>query len=101
MTGVCKTHFTVNAKKITMNYIFIMLPVVLLILTGIRFVRPMHRGLIERFGKYQKLVNPGFRWILPVVDRMYVVNINEQMVDVELSETLHKETKTVTVNKMP
>ena len=30
------------------------------VLSGIRIVRPTHRGLIERLGKYHRFANPGF-----------------------------------------
>jgi regulator of protease activity HflC (stomatin/prohibitin superfamily) len=71
-----------------MNYFYLIIPVVLLFLIGIRIVRPTHRGLIERLGKYKKLANPGFHWIIPVVDRIFMVNITEQMVDAEPQEII-------------
>ncbi|HSN58834.1 MAG TPA: SPFH domain-containing protein [Clostridiaceae bacterium] len=53
------------------------------LLGGIRIVRPTHRGLIETLGKYTKFAEPGFHWIIPGVQRMFQVNITEQMVDAE------------------
>ena len=50
-------------------------------LSGIRIVRPTHRGLVERLGKYKRFAHPGFNWIIPVIDRMFPVNSTEQMVD--------------------
>ncbi|MFZ0472042.1 MAG: SPFH domain-containing protein [Bacteroidales bacterium] len=55
---------------------------------GIRIVRPTQRGLIERLGKYHNFANPGFHWILPVIDKMYLVNVTEQMVDAEPQEII-------------
>ena len=57
--------------------------IVVLFLTGIRIVRPTHRGLIETFGKYSKFATPGFHWIIPVVQKLYQVNTTEQMVNAE------------------
>lgn len=54
---------------------------VILFFAGIRIVRPTHRGLVERLGKYRRFAQPGFHWIIPVIDSMYQVNITEQMVD--------------------
>ena len=54
---------------------------VIVFLNGIRVVRPTTRGLIERLGKYHHFANPGFHWIIPFIDRMFKVNITEQMVD--------------------
>lgn len=55
---------------------------------GIRIVRPTHRGLIERFGKYKAFANPGFHWIIPIIENMYSINITEQMVDAEPQEII-------------
>ncbi len=57
--------------------------VVAFLFSGIRIVRPTHRGLIETLGKYTKFAEPGFHWIIPGVQRMFQVNITEQMVDAE------------------
>lgn len=70
------------------NSIFIIAPLVLFFLAGVKIVRPTHKGLIERLGKYKKLAHPGFHWIIPVVDRMFQVNITEQMVDAEPQEII-------------
>ena len=56
--------------------------------SGIRIVRPTHRGLVERLGKYKKFALPGFHWIVPVIDRMFQINITEQMIDAEPQEII-------------
>jgi regulator of protease activity HflC (stomatin/prohibitin superfamily) len=55
---------------------------------GIRIIRPTNRGLIERLGRYRRFANPGFQWIIPGIDRLYKVNITEQMVDAEPQEII-------------
>lgn len=57
-------------------------------LLGVRIIRPTHRGLIERFGKYRKFAMPGFHWIIPLIDRMISINITEQMVDAQPQEII-------------
>jgi regulator of protease activity HflC (stomatin/prohibitin superfamily) len=54
----------------TAVYIIIAI-VILLFFSGIRIVRPTHRGLVERFGKYNRFSNPGFHWIIPAIEKMY------------------------------
>jgi len=61
---------------------------VFIFFAGIRIVRPTHRGLIERLGKYNRFANLGFNWIIPMVENMYLVNITEQMVDAEPQEII-------------
>jgi regulator of protease activity HflC (stomatin/prohibitin superfamily) len=70
------------------NYINYIIPVLIILIAGIRIVRPTHKGLIERLGKYRKLAQPGFHWIIPLVDKLYLVNITEQMVDAEPQEII-------------
>ena len=55
--------------------------VVLYFWMGIRIVRPTHRGLVERLGKYNHFANAGFHWVIPVLDKLYQINVTEQMVD--------------------
>lgn len=74
--------------NILMNYLYIIVPLVIFLLAGIRIVRPTQKGLIERLGKYQKMANPGFHWIIPLIDRLFYVNITEQMVDAEPQEII-------------
>ena len=67
---------------------FIIIAAVVIFLMGIRIVRPTHRGLIERLGKYNRFASFGFNWIIPVIDKMYQLNITEQMVDAEPQEII-------------
>jgi regulator of protease activity HflC (stomatin/prohibitin superfamily) len=66
----------------------VIIAVIVIFLLGIRIVRPTHRGLIERLGKYKRFANMGFNWIIPVVEVLYQVNITEQMVDAEPQEII-------------
>jgi len=62
---------------------------VVIFFMGVRIVRPTHRGLIERLGKYNRFAMPGFHWIIPLgIEHMYQVNVTEQMVDAEPQEII-------------
>jgi regulator of protease activity HflC (stomatin/prohibitin superfamily) len=75
-----------------MDTVFVVYIIVVLalffFLFGIRIIRPTERGLIERLGKYNSFAQPGFHWIIPLVDQMYRVNTTEQMVDAEQQEII-------------
>jgi regulator of protease activity HflC (stomatin/prohibitin superfamily) len=62
--------------------------VVFLFLTGIKIVRPTRRGLVERLGKYHHFANAGFHWLIPIVDKLYPVNITEQLVNADPQEII-------------
>jgi len=69
-------------------YLWIAVILVFFFLTGIRIVRPTHRGLVERLGKYRRFAGPGFHWVIPVMEKIYRINITEQMVDAEPQEII-------------
>jgi regulator of protease activity HflC (stomatin/prohibitin superfamily) len=71
-----------------MNFFYLAIPLVLIFFAGIRIVRPTQRGLIERLGKYIHFAMPGFHWIIPVIDKLYMVNVTEQMVDAQPQEII-------------
>jgi len=62
--------------------------VVLLFFSGIRIIRPTHRGLVERLGKYHRFSSPGFHWIIPAIEKMYQVNVTEKMINAEPQEII-------------
>ncbi len=62
--------------------------IVFLFLIGIRIIRPTRRGLIERLGKYNRFASPGFHWIIPFIDKLYVVNITELLVNANPQEII-------------
>ncbi|MFA6334844.1 MAG: SPFH domain-containing protein [Bacteroidales bacterium] len=71
-----------------MSLFYVIVFILFIFFIGIRIVRPTQRGLIERLGKYHSFANPGFHWIIPVIDRLFLVNITEQMVDAEPQEII-------------
>jgi len=66
----------------------LIIAVVVIFLSGIRIVRPTHRALIERLGKYQRFGLAGFHWVMPAIDRLIQINVTEQMVDAQPQEII-------------
>src|ERR1700704_1445462 len=62
--------------------------VLVYLFAGVRVVRPTSRGLIERFGKYRRMAEPGFHWLPPFVERMFLINVTEVMVNAERQEII-------------
>jgi len=83
-------NYPLNLKKpMITNYVIIAAILLFFFgLAGLFVVRPIERFLVERFGKYNRFANPGFHWVIPAVERMYQVNITEQMVDAEPQEII-------------
>ena len=62
--------------------------IVILISSGIKIVRPIERGLIERLGKYNRFAEAGFHFIIPLVERMVRVDITENMMEIDTQEII-------------
>jgi regulator of protease activity HflC (stomatin/prohibitin superfamily) len=60
----------------------------LIFLSGIRIVRPTERALVETLGKYSRFASPGFNFIIPIFQRLVVVNITEQMMEIDTQEVI-------------
>ncbi len=55
---------------------------------GLKIVRPTHRGLVERFGKYNRFAMPGLNVIIPFIDVLRQVDITERMIDAGSQEII-------------
>ncbi len=66
--------------------------------SGLKIVSQFEKGLVERFGKYERTVDPGLRWIWPFIERIRRVDLREQVVDVPPQEVITKDNVVVTVD---
>ena len=60
----------------------------LFILSGIRVVYEYKRALKFRFGKYIKTLQPGFRWIIPIVETIQTVDIRVITINIVSQEVM-------------
>jgi len=58
------------------------------LLSGIRVIYEYKRAVKFRFGKFVSLLNPGLRWIIPVVDRIQIVDIRVITINIEKQEVM-------------
>ncbi|NQV05689.1 SPFH/Band 7/PHB domain protein [bacterium] len=65
---------------------------------SIKIVSQFEKGLVERFGRFKTLVDPGLRFIVPFIDRLRRVDMREQVVDVPPQEVITKDNVVVTVD---
>lgn len=62
--------------------VLIIVGIIFYLFSGFRTIRPTQKGIIERFGKFTRIKEQGLTWIIPLFEKMYKVNITEQMVDI-------------------
>jgi regulator of protease activity HflC (stomatin/prohibitin superfamily) len=68
--------------------VILVVAVIILLSVSIRTVRPTTRGLIERFGRYNRFANPGIVFLVPFIERMIRINVTETMIDAGLQEII-------------
>ena len=68
--------------------IVVIIIIVILLFQSFRTVRPISRGLIERFGKYNRFANPGIVFLIPFIEQLVRINITENMIDAGLQEII-------------
>ena len=66
--------------------------------TAIKLVGQYEQGLVERFGRYVRTIDPGLNFIFPFVERVRKVDMREQVVDVPPQEVITKDNVVVTVD---
>ena len=68
------------------------------VLSGVKIIRPYERGLVERLGRYRDTVEPGLRLIVPFVERIEKVDMRERVVDVPPQEVITSDNVVVSVD---
>jgi regulator of protease activity HflC (stomatin/prohibitin superfamily) len=64
---------------------------ILFLLSGIRIIRPTEEGIVEFLGKYSRTASAGFNWIIPILHRMFRINITERRVDIDPQSIITKD----------
>ena len=78
--------------------LFIIVIVVIILLRSIRQVNEYERGVKFRFGKFAKIINPGWNLILPVIESMKKVDIRTKAVDVPEQDAITKDNVSIRIN---
>lgn len=78
-------------------FIFIAV-IVLLLLSGVRILNEYERGVVFRLGRIVDLKGPGFKWIIPVVDKMTKISLRLITMDVPSQDIITRDNVSVKVN---
>jgi regulator of protease activity HflC (stomatin/prohibitin superfamily) len=87
--------------EITMTALFVLLVIFLLVIArSVRIVNEYERGVIFRLGRVdpKNTKGPGLNVILPIVDRLYKVDLRTVTLDVPPQEVITKDNVTIKVN---
>lgn len=70
----------------------------LLFLSGVRIINEYERGVIFRLGRITTTKGPGFKWIIPFVDRMVRISTRIVTSDVPPQDVITKDNVSISVN---
>lgn len=71
---------------------------VIIIISSIRQIAEYERGILFQFGKYKKILNPGWNIVLPVIQSYTKVDIRTKAVDVPEQDAITKDNVSVRIN---
>ena len=79
--------------------IFIFVGIIaLFILSGIKILNEYERGVVFRLGRIVGLKGPGFKWIIPMVDKMTKMSLRLITMDVPPQDVITRDNVSVKVN---
>jgi len=78
-------------------FIFIFI-IGLILLSGIRVLYEYERGVIFRLGRLSGTKGPGFKWIIPGIDKMLKISLRVITMDVPPQDVITKDNVSVKVN---
>ncbi len=84
------------AGLIFMFIIFLVL--IIFIASAIVIIRPYQVGLVERLGKFYRMLSPGINFVIPIIDRVIKIDMREHVIDVPPQEVICKDNVVVVVD---
>ncbi|HYH97170.1 slipin family protein [Hyalangium sp.] len=69
-----------------------------LFISGVRIVAEYENGVVFRLGRYVGLKRAGFRWLIPFVERMVIIDLRTVAKDVPPQDVITKDNVSVKVN---
>ncbi|HHQ44905.1 MAG TPA: SPFH/Band 7/PHB domain protein [Candidatus Altiarchaeales archaeon] len=67
---------------------FVILFVILVASRAVKIIRPYEKGVVERFGRYNRVLDSGLNFIIPVIENAFRVDMREAMIDVPSQEVI-------------
>jgi regulator of protease activity HflC (stomatin/prohibitin superfamily) len=78
--------------------IFLILVVIYIMSKGVVIIQPYEQGLQIRLGKYIGRLNPGFRWVVPIITTVEKLDLRTQVMDVPSQEVITKDNSPTNVD---
>ena len=70
----------------------------MVVIPGVRIINQYERGVVQRLGRFRKILDPGLHVIIPYIDTMRNVDVRTTPMDVPKQEVITKDNVTVNVD---
>ena len=70
----------------------------IVILSSIKQINEYERGILFSYGKFNKVLEPGWRLVLPIIQSYSKIDIRTKVIDVPEQETITKDNVSVRIN---
>ena len=78
--------------------IIILVIIAVILLSSVKQINQYERGVLFTIGKYTKILNPGWRIVLPIIHSYKKVDIRTKAVDVPEQDAITKDNVSVRIN---
>ena len=78
--------------------VFLIIVIVIIFARGVVIVQPYEQGLQIRLGRYIGRMNPGFRWVVPLVTVVKKLDLRTEVMDVPRQEVITKDNSPTNVD---
>ena len=72
--------------------------VLMIILSSIRQINQYEKGILFEFGKFKRLLNPGWHVVLPIIQSFQKIDIRTKAVDVPEQDAITKDNVSIKIN---
>jgi regulator of protease activity HflC (stomatin/prohibitin superfamily) len=90
--------FTGDVPWIGLITIFLIIVIVIIFTRGVVVVQPYEQGLQIRLGRYIGRMNPGFRWVIPLITVVKKLDLRTEVMDVPRQEVITKDNSPTNVD---
>ncbi len=80
-----------------LTYILIFIAIVIMF-SSIRIINQYEKGVVFTLGKFTGMRNPGLNFVVPVIQRMVVVDMRVRTIDIEKQQVMTKDNVPLNVN---
>ena len=79
------------------TYVIIVL-VLIIIFAGLKIIDQFEKGVVLTLGKFSGIRNPGLTYVIPIIQRIIVVDLRIRTIDIEKQQVMTKDNVPVNVN---